>query len=131
MTTPSTTPPPPSFPRFGGAPAPNPTERFKPPPLDDSPLPEREYLEQLRALNSTDKLAALTLAEKGDHWYSDTGSYAEARRAMRITLLVDLNRMSEARAFTREFIAKYPESPYRRLVQGVTGIHPRPSGPRP
>lgn len=99
--------------------------------LRDSPLPEREYLEQLRALNFTDKSAALVLAEKGEEWYSNTGRNAEARRAMRITLLVDLARMSEARALTRDFIAQYPESPYRRLVQGVTGIHPRPSAPRP
>jgi hypothetical protein len=99
--------------------------------LQDSPLPEREYLEQLRALNFTDKNAALVLAEKGEEWYSDTGRNAEARRAMRITLLVDLDRMSEARALTREFIAKYPQSPYRPLVQGATGIHPRPSAPRP
>lgn len=98
--------------------------------LDTAP-PEAEYLEQLTELNRTDKQAALTLAEKGDHWYASTGKLAEARRAMRITLLVDLDRMPEARALTREFIARYPDSPYRRLVQGVTGIHPRPSGPRP
>lgn len=101
------------------------------PALDDSPLPEDEYLEQLRALNFTDKNAALTFAEKGEQWYSETGRSAEARRAMRITLLVDLDRMSEARTLTREFIAQYPESPYRKIVQGVTGIHPRPSAPRP
>lgn len=98
--------------------------------LQDSAPPEREYLEQLSSLNHTDKQAALTWAEKGDEWYSHVGRNAEARRAMRVTLLVDLNRMDEARTFTREFIAQYPNSPYRRLVSGVTGIHPRPSGPR-
>jgi hypothetical protein len=99
--------------------------------FEDTPLPEREFLEQLRELNVTDKHAALTLAQKGETWYSATGTLAEARRAMRITLLVDLERMAEARAFTREFIEQYPTSPYRKLVQGVTGVHPRPSGPRP
>lgn len=98
--------------------------------LPDTPPPEREYLEQLTALNHTDKQAALTWAEKGEEWYSDVGRNAEARRAMRVTLLVDLNRMDEARTFTREFIAQYPTSRYRRLISGVTGIHPRPSGPR-
>lgn len=110
------------------SPAPNVDDR--PAALHDSAPPEREYLDQLSALHHTDKQAALTWAEKGEEWYSDVGRYAEARRAMRVTLLVDLNRMDEARAFTREFIAKYPDSPYRRLVSGVTGIHPRPSGPR-
>lgn len=85
----------------------------------------------LTELNHTDKPAALVLAEKGEQWYPPVGRLAEARRAMRITLLVDLDRMAEARALTREFIERHPESPYRRLVQGATGIHPRPSGPRP
>jgi hypothetical protein len=96
----------------------------------DTPLPEDDYLKQLSALNRTDKSAALLLVEKGEQWYPDKGRAAEARRAMRITLLVDLGRMPEARSFTREFIASYPESAYRPLVQGVTGIHPRPSGPK-
>jgi hypothetical protein len=110
---------------------PTPSDKITLPPiLQDTPPPEREYLQQLSALNHTDKQAALTFAEQGERWYSDVGRNAEARRAMRVTLLVDLNRMDEARRFTRDFLAKYPDSPYRRLVQGVTGIHPRPSGPR-
>src|SRR5690606_18563235 len=70
-------------------------------PLSDTPPPEDDYLEQLAELNRTDKQAALTLAEKGEQWYAATGKRAEARRAMRITLLADLNRMHEARALTR------------------------------
>jgi hypothetical protein len=46
---------------------------------------------------------------------------------MGITLLVDLGEMEEARARTRRFIELHPESRYRPLVQGVTGIHPRPT----
>ncbi len=57
------------------------------------------------------------------------GPEAEARHAMGITLLVDLGQIEEARALTRRFIVEHPESVYRPLVQGVTGIHPRPSGP--
>jgi hypothetical protein len=100
------------------------------PTLYDAPPPEDDTLRELEALSVTDKQAALTLAEKGDEWYSAVGKKAEARRAMRITLLVDLNRMPEARRLTRDFIQRYPDSPYRRLVQGVTGVHPRPGGPR-
>lgn len=111
--------------RTGAAPAARP-----PPSLPDSPLPEDDYLAQLQELNVSDKRAALTLVEKGEQWYPASGRAAEARRAMRVTLLVDLGQMPEARKFTREFIAQYPDSPYRPLVQGVTGIHPRPSGPR-
>jgi hypothetical protein len=100
-------------------------------PFADTPPPEREFFEELNALHATDKPAALFWAEQGERWYGDGGRFADARRAMRITLLADLQRMAEARSLARAFIAQYPQSPYRPLVQGVTGIHPRPSGPRP
>lgn len=96
----------------------------------DTPPPEREFFEELNALHGTDKPAALVWAEQGERWYGDSGRFADARRAMRITLLADLQRMDEARSLARAFIAQYPQSSYRPLVQGVTGIHPRPSGPR-
>jgi hypothetical protein len=92
---------------------------------------EEDYLRTLDELNRTDKRRALELVRKGDDWYSSSGVNAEARQAMGITLLVDLGRMDEARARTRRFIAEHPTSRYRPLVQGVTGIHPRPTGPGP
>jgi hypothetical protein len=48
---------------------------------------------------------------------------------MIITLLVDLGRMDEARERALAFIKAYPKSSYRPLIQGKTGIHPRPYGP--
>jgi hypothetical protein len=90
---------------------------------------EDDYLRALDQLNGIDKRRALQLVQKGDEWYSSSGVKAEARKAMGITLLVDLGEMDEARARTRRFIAEHPKSVYRPLVQGVTGIHPRPSGP--
>ena len=95
------------------------------------PDSERSYFRELARLDGVDKPAALTLARQGDDWYPSTGVNAEARKAMAITLLVDLGNMEEARRETRAFIARFPQSSYRPLVQGVTGIHPRPSGPRP
>jgi hypothetical protein len=92
-------------------------------------LSEDDYLRELERLNRTDKRRALELVEKGDAWYPVSGVRAEARKAMGITLLVDLGQMQEARVRTRRFIAEHPTSAYRPLVQGVTGIHPRPSGP--
>ena len=97
--------------------------------VDPRPESEAAYMRELSRLARTDKPAALSLAKKGDEWYSDTGDTAEARKAMVVTLLVDLGGMEEARALTRRFIAAYPTSQYRPLVQGVTGIHPRPHGP--
>jgi hypothetical protein len=95
------------------------------------PESERAYFSELARLNAVDKPRALAFARQGDGWYPSTGENAEARKAMAITLLVDLGSMEEARRETRAFIAAYPRSSYRPLVQGVTGIHPRPSGPRP
>lgn len=87
------------------------------------------YWQKLEELGETDKGRALDYALKGEEWYPSSGKLAEALRAMTITLLVDLGRMPEARERTRAFIAQYPDSPYRRLAQGVTGIHPRPGPP--
>ena len=102
-----------------------------PAPPADPPPDERAFLAQLEALNRTDKPRALELARRGEGWYSQTGVQAEARKAMITTLLVDLGRMSEARTEAYRFINAFPESRYRPLVQGVTGIHPRPGRPAP
>lgn len=93
------------------------------------PATEQLYFEQLEQLRRTDKLAALRYAEQGDRWYPATGRPAEARHAMAVTLLVELDRMPEARARTRRFLVDHPGSPYAHLIQGQTGIHPRPGPP--
>jgi len=95
------------------------------PPFAD----EDDYLRTLERLGHSDKSRALELVEKGEGWYPGAGEKAQARRALGITLLVDLGNMAEARARTERFIVEYPDSRYRPLVQGVTGIHPRPTGP--
>ncbi len=97
------------------------------------PASEDDYMRELLALESTDEERALALARKGDEWYEGSGRAAEARKAMTITLLADLGRMEEARALARAFMAAHPDSGYLPVVQGVTGIHPRPhpsSAPR-
>lgn len=96
------------------------------PDVPSRPESEDAFLAELERLNVTDKPRALALAEAGERWYSDRGVKAEARQAMRITLLVDLGRMEEARALVRQFLANAPDSRYLPLVQGVTGVHPRP-----
>jgi len=110
-------------------PAPTPLQRPKTGSTQPPFATEDDYLRTLDQLNQTDKRRALELVQKGDDWYASSGVRAEAREAMGITLLVDLGEMEEARARTRRFIAKHPQSTYRPLVQGVTGIHPRPTGP--
>jgi hypothetical protein len=112
------------------------TSRATPPPASrasagalDRPATEDEFMRELMQLESTDKEAALALARKGEGWYSSSGKPAEARKAMIVTLLADLNRMDEARTLARAFMAAFPGSEYLPLVQGATGIHPRPHGP--
>jgi hypothetical protein len=93
------------------------------------PHSEDQFMHELMQLESTDKEGALALARKGEAWYSNSGKPAEARKAMIVTLLADLNRMDEARSLARAFMAAFPDSEYLPLVQGATGIHPRPHGP--
>lgn len=93
------------------------------------PPTEELYWRTLEDLRKTDKAQALAYALAGEEWYSDQGRPAEARKAMIVTLLTDLGRYEEARARTRLFLEQYPQSPYKPLVQGVSGIHPRPGPP--
>jgi hypothetical protein len=97
--------------------------------LDSKPADENAYLHAVWELHDTDKPRALELVRKGDAWYSNHGVAAEARKAMAITLLVELGQMEPARAEVRRFITAYPDSRYLPMVEGVTGIHPRPTGP--
>jgi hypothetical protein len=90
-----------------------------------------DLMQEVAHLNVTDKPRALALALSADDAYPNTGLYAEARRAMIITLLVDLGRMEEARKRVYPYLDAYPNSRYVPLVEGKTGIHPRPGQPRP
>ncbi len=90
-------------------------------------LDEQASLRVLASLSVSDKPRALELAFEADAKLPPEGVLAEARRALIVTLLVDTGRMAEARIRARKFIAEYPTSRYLPLVQGVTGIHPRPT----
>jgi hypothetical protein len=90
------------------------------------PLDAETNLRELERLASSDKPTALQLALEADSKLPASGVLAEARRALIVTLLTDLNRYDEARARARAFGAAYPNSRYLPLVQGVTGVHPRP-----
>jgi hypothetical protein len=87
---------------------------------------EQRVLRVLEPLAVTDKSRALALALEADETLPASGIFAEARRALIVTLLVDLQRMPEARQRAREFSRSFGESRYLPLVQGVTGVHPRP-----
>jgi hypothetical protein len=90
-----------------------------------APDPEA-LLHELEALAVDDKPRALARALEADHDLPAAGMFAEARRAFIVTLFVDMQRMPEARERAREFMRSYPNSRYLPLVQGVTGVHPRP-----
>jgi hypothetical protein len=95
----------------------------------ERPATEDDYLRELAVLRTEDPSRALDWVERGDEWYSAEGRKAEARQASRVTLLVDLGRMDEARRVAQVFLAAHPRSEYAGLVRGVTGIHPRPGKP--
>lgn len=119
-----------------GPEGPHPSANTEPPAVLESahaqarPASERDYFRQLEDLQREDLARALAWARMGNEWYGSEGEGAEAREAAVVTSLVDLGRMEEARGQARIFIERHPASRYRPLVQGVTGIHPRPTGPR-
>ena len=88
---------------------------------------DEAVLRQLEPLAVTDKPRALELALAADRRLPESGVMAEARRALIVTLLVDTQRMSEARSRAREFFRLYATSRYVPLVRGVTGLHSRPT----
>lgn len=88
--------------------------------------PAEQLLRELEPLAVFDKPAALARALAADAQLPAQGVMAEARRALIVTLMVDTQRISEARTRAREFIGQYPESRYLPLVKGLTGVHPRP-----
>src|SRR5687768_13360346 len=91
------------------------------------PSEDEAVLRQLEPLAVTDKPRALELALAADRGLPESGVMAEARRALIVTLLVDTQRMAEARGRAREFFRLYPTSRYVPLVRGVTGLHSRPT----
>jgi hypothetical protein len=97
--------------------------------LDSAPRPPEDeaLLRQLEPLAVTDKPRALELALAADRRLPADGVMAEARRALIVTLLVDTQRMAEARSRAREFFRLYATSRYVPLVRGVTGLHSRPT----
>jgi hypothetical protein len=98
-----------------------------PPPAAGAPAPDAErLLRELEPLAVTDKPRALALALAADETLPAQGVMAEARRALIVTLMVDTDRMSDARERARAFIRQYPESRYLPIVKGTTGVHPRP-----
>jgi hypothetical protein len=98
------------------------------PPAPTLPQPDDEaLLRQLEPLAVTDKPRALELALAADRRLPEGGVMAEARRALIVTLLVDTQRMAEARSRAREFFRLYATSRYVPLLRGVTGLHSRPT----
>jgi len=91
---------------------------------------ERLHWETLERLWVADRQGALAHALEGEARFGPRGRAAEARQAVIVTLLTELGRMPEARQRTLSFLSEHPRSGYRRLVQGLTGIHPRPGAGR-
>lgn len=72
--------------------------------------------------------AALARIEEAERTFGES-RFAEERRALAITALIDLDRIGEARSRAYRFLARYPDGPYAAHVQAMTGVHPMPKGP--
>jgi hypothetical protein len=92
-------------------------------PIPPRPRTEEDYLRELELLNVTDKRTALAFAEAGERWYASTGAFAEARRVMRVNLLIELGRAQEAGQRARAFLAEFPESRHLARMRKVAGTN--------
>ena len=111
-------PPPPSPPTPPAAPQPS-----------QGQISEEALLAQMRAALPPNPAEALRLAREGERRFGDSPRAAERRR-IAIEALVRVNDIAEARNQAEIFVRKYPGTDHARYVENLTGVHPRPSGPR-
>ncbi|HXX69460.1 MAG TPA: hypothetical protein VEK07_19915 [Polyangiaceae bacterium] len=96
----------------GGSPMP---PRAQPPSSDEAALMTR-----LRA--ATDPALALDLAREGNRRFPDSADAPE-RASIEIHALAAQGRASEARETAEEMVNRYPDSPWVREVERLTGAH--------
>lgn len=98
----------------------------KPEPVE---MDEPALMEKLRSELQPHPVAALALADEGENRFANSPC-AEERRALAIQALINLDRIGAARSRAYEFLARYPDGSYATHVEAMTGVHPRPAGPR-
>jgi outer membrane protein assembly factor BamD (BamD/ComL family) len=80
-------------------------------------------------LSAGDPEQALKLASEDEQLHPD-GVLGEERDAVRISALVKLHRMDEARSAASRFIQEYPTSVHRVVVErAMSGEEPREESP--
>lgn len=110
-------------------PSPEPTAPAAPPPPSPPQITEEGLLAQMRAALIANPAEALRLSREAERRFGDSPQAAERRR-IAIEALVRVNDIAEARNQAEVFVRKYPGTDHARYVENLTGVHPRPSGPR-
>jgi hypothetical protein len=55
---------------------------------------------------------------------------AEERAWLTVDALVNAQQIGRARAAAEDFLRRYPQSQHAERIRALTGVHPRPLGPR-
>jgi hypothetical protein len=96
--------------------------------IDGKPT-EGDLLALMRAELTANPARALRLAQDAERRFGETPQAAERGR-IAIEALVRLNDVARARDQAELFVRTYRGTDHARYVERLTGVHPRPSGPR-
>jgi hypothetical protein len=72
---------------------------------------------------------ALALIERDDASHAGD-AHAEERAWLKVDALVAMQQIGRARAAAEDFLRRYPRSAQAARIRALTGVHPRPLGPR-
>jgi len=91
-------------------------------PLPGRPAASDEAALMLRLRSARDPALALALAREGNRRFSDSPDAPE-RASIEIHALAVQGRSSEAREAAEEMVNRYPDSPWVRAIEQLTGAH--------
>jgi hypothetical protein len=100
------------------------TARAAPPAVSDASavVDEPSLMAELRSIKGSDPERAIRLAEQGNQRFPDSADAPE-RASIRIHALSDEGQHSEARRSAEDMVNHYPDSPWVRDVEVLTGAH--------
>ena len=71
---------------------------------------------------------ALAMLEREQALHPD--AHAEERAWLTVDALVNAQQIGRARAAAEDFLRRHPHSEHAERIRALTGVHPRPLGPR-
>lgn len=94
-----------------------------------APVTDAEEMARIRDASARSPGEALALIERADALHpGDAGG--EERAWRKVDALVGMQQIGRARVAAEDFLRRYPHSAQAERIRALTGVHPRPLGPR-